>query len=166
MGYLKDKHGMELLGATPPGTCSECAVEHAPEQPHNQQSITYQYTFYDQHGRWPTWADAMAHCPEEVKDVWISELRRRGVDIDHAPDTDRNIGIEISMEVSESGPLENLVEVDEQKCRVCGCAWDHACEDGCYWVEDDLCSKCVGKENKPTSKGREYTDPKFGIIVP
>jgi hypothetical protein len=31
-------------------------------------------------------------------------------------------------------------------CRVCGCTDDHACPGGCYWVEDDLCSQCVGKE--------------------
>ena len=34
---------------------------------------------------------------------------------------------------------------DEQKCRVCGCTWDHACEGGCYWIEDDLCSACAVK---------------------
>ena len=37
-------------------------------------------------------------------------------------------------------------EKDEQKCRVCGCTWNNACEGGCYWVESDLCSKCVDKE--------------------
>ena len=31
---------------------------------------------------------------------------------------------------------------DEQACRICGCTWDNACEGGCYWVEDDLCSRC------------------------
>jgi hypothetical protein len=33
---------------------------------------------------------------------------------------------------------------DEQKCRVCGCTWEHACPGGCYWVEPDLCSQCAG----------------------
>jgi predicted RNA-binding Zn-ribbon protein involved in translation (DUF1610 family) len=33
----------------------------------------------------------------------------------------------------------------EQACRACGCTWDHACEGGCYWVEDDFCSKCAEK---------------------
>jgi hypothetical protein len=28
-------------------------------------------------------------------------------------------------------------------CRVCGCTDDQACEGGCTWVEDDLCSACV-----------------------
>lgn len=34
---------------------------------------------------------------------------------------------------------------DVQKCRVCGCTDNNACEGGCYWVEDDLCSKCAEK---------------------
>lgn len=34
----------------------------------------------------------------------------------------------------------------EQTCRVCGCTWNRACPGGCCWVEDDLCSACVGKE--------------------
>jgi hypothetical protein len=29
-------------------------------------------------------------------------------------------------------------------CRVCGCADDRACEQGCWWVEADLCSACDG----------------------
>lgn len=27
-------------------------------------------------------------------------------------------------------------------CRVCGCTQDHACQGGCWWTEDDLCSAC------------------------
>ena len=30
-------------------------------------------------------------------------------------------------------------------CRACGCTWQNACEDRCYWIEPDLCSNCVGK---------------------
>jgi ribonuclease I len=77
MGYLKERFGMALL-PTKSGVCPECAASHEPEQPHNQQSLTYQYTFYDRHGRWPTWADAMAHCEASVKDRWIEELRKIG----------------------------------------------------------------------------------------
>ena len=32
---------------------------------------------------------------------------------------------------------------DVRKCRVCGCTDDRACEGGCYWVEEDLCSQCA-----------------------
>lgn len=31
-------------------------------------------------------------------------------------------------------------------CRGCGCTDDHACEGGCFWVEDDLCSRCAAIE--------------------
>lgn len=30
-------------------------------------------------------------------------------------------------------------------CRVCGCTDNDACEEGCYWVEADLCSSCAGE---------------------
>ena len=54
MGYLHEKYGMTLFGRTPEGTCPECAVRHDPDQPHNRDSLVYQYKFYDQYGRWPT----------------------------------------------------------------------------------------------------------------
>ncbi|BBB91040.1 MAG TPA: hypothetical protein PKA28_10735 [Methylomusa anaerophila] len=41
--------------------------------------------------------------------------------------------------------LSKLAELknDIRRCRVCGCTDDNACLGGCYWVEEDLCSKCV-----------------------
>ena len=30
-----------------------------------------------------------------------------------------------------------------RRCRVCGCTDLQACEGGCWWIEDDLCSSCV-----------------------
>ena len=83
MGYLKDRHGFIMLGKTPPGACPACAVKHDPSQPHNLQSLTYQYKFYDEHGRWPTWSDAMAHCSDEIKDFWVKALRERGVEVEN-----------------------------------------------------------------------------------
>lgn len=35
---------------------------------------------------------------------------------------------------------------DVQRCRVCGCTWDNGCLNGCYWVEEDLCSECATVE--------------------
>lgn len=67
---------------TAPGTCPECAVEHAPEEPHNQQSLTYRYSFFGKHGRWPKWRDAIAHCTPAVQAVWIEELKKKGIDVD------------------------------------------------------------------------------------
>ena len=33
----------------------------------------------------------------------------------------------------------------EWQCKVCGCTEAEACVGGCYWVEENLCSNCVGK---------------------
>lgn len=82
MGKIQENFGFKLLGQTPPGTCPMCAVKHDPEQPHDNQSLAYQYKFYDEHGRFPTWADAMAHCSDDIKAYWIRELTARGVKLD------------------------------------------------------------------------------------
>jgi len=71
-----------MIGKVPPGTCPVCAVEHEPEYPHNRDSLYYQYKFYDEHGRWPTWKDAMSHCTENMKEIWIQELTKRGIKIE------------------------------------------------------------------------------------
>ena len=65
----------------PSDCCQECAVKHEPSQPHNQQSLHYQYQFYLREQRWPTWEDAMAHCSEDVKEQWKQGLREHGVKI-------------------------------------------------------------------------------------
>jgi hypothetical protein len=42
-------------------------------------------------------------------------------------------------------------------CRACGCTDDHACEGGCWWVGDDICSACAEWPAEPwvTSDGPE-----------
>lgn len=82
MGFLEEKHGMMMIGNTPPGTCPMCAVKHDPQMPHNKDSLTYQYKFYDLNGRWPTWVDAMAHCTPEIRALWREALEQRGVKVD------------------------------------------------------------------------------------
>jgi len=72
--------GFTLLPAKP-GTCPECAVDHDPKHPHNQQSLYYQYHFYADHQRWPTWADALAHCDDQMKAFWKDELQKRGISV-------------------------------------------------------------------------------------
>lgn len=37
---------------------------------------------YNQHGRWPTWGDALAHCSKEIRYIWRKELMARGVPIE------------------------------------------------------------------------------------
>ena len=100
MGHLREKHGMILLGKTPPGTCAMCAVVHDPAMPHDQQSLAYQYKFYDLHGRWPTWEDAMAHCGENVKISWREALDRYGIAVDKEPET---AAIEIEISIMDGG---------------------------------------------------------------
>ena len=59
--------------------CQECAVDHKADWPHNQQSFFYQYHFYNEHGRWATWTDAMAHCSEAMKKYWVDALTKKGI---------------------------------------------------------------------------------------
>lgn len=59
--------------------CQECGVAHFPEQPHNKDSMYYQIKFEMEHGRPPTWADAIAHCTKELQTAWKEELILRGV---------------------------------------------------------------------------------------
>jgi len=35
------------------------------------------------------------------------------------------------------------IEPGEPRCRICGCTDDRACEGGCFWIEEDLCSACL-----------------------
>jgi hypothetical protein len=65
----------------PPAThCPECGAYHEPEYPHDRESVFYQIKFKRRTGRWPTWADALAHCPPDIKTIWIEELVSRGID--------------------------------------------------------------------------------------
>lgn len=43
-----------------------------------------------------------------------------------------------------------------QACRVCGCTWNNACDGGCYWAEEDLCSSCIGSEALPGERAVKY----------
>jgi hypothetical protein len=81
---VSEKHphlGAFVLLPPKPGVCPECAVDHAPETPHNAQSMVYQYDFYGKNGRWPTWGDALAHCSPETREIWGRELRKKGIAI-------------------------------------------------------------------------------------
>ncbi len=72
--------GFKLLrGTLAPGQCAECATAHEPSMPHNQQSLFWQYSFMEKHGRWPTWNDALAHCTPEMRDKWVRCLADLGV---------------------------------------------------------------------------------------
>jgi hypothetical protein len=38
--------------------------------------------------------------------------------------------------------VDEAIDEDEPRCRVCGCTNDRACAGGCHWAEPDLCSAC------------------------
>jgi hypothetical protein len=66
----------------PPDRCQICAMPHGLEEPHNRQSLFYQLFFHQRYGRWPTWHDAIAHCPANVQQVWREALLKRGIALD------------------------------------------------------------------------------------
>ncbi len=51
-------------------------------------------------------------------------------------------------------PAEKVVV--RRTCRVCGCTQYNACEEGCWWVEDNLCSTCVDQDS-------EHVSPESGM---
>lgn len=65
----------------PAGTCEACATKHEPDEPHNATSMFYQYAFHAEHGRWPTWKDAMEHCDEPTQAAWLDSLDAQGIDV-------------------------------------------------------------------------------------
>lgn len=75
---MPEKH-LNPFTLLPPkkGVCQECAADHPEDNPHNRYSLYYQYHFYNEHGRWPTWEDAMAHCDDETKTKWSEALEAK-----------------------------------------------------------------------------------------
>lgn len=63
------------------GVCQECAWDHPPEFPHDAGSLFYGSKFMLDHNRQPTWADAMAHCTDEMRAEWTTKLVELGADI-------------------------------------------------------------------------------------
>jgi hypothetical protein len=65
-----------------PGACQECGVLHAPEQPHNPDSLYWQTKRWQNHEPLPTWEDALRHCPPDVRAAWVEALREHGIDVE------------------------------------------------------------------------------------
>ena len=72
---------MEEIKILPPmpGACQVCAAFHAPDQPHERDSLYYQNQFYKTYKRFPTWKDAMNHCSDAVKRDFCRKLAKRGI---------------------------------------------------------------------------------------
>jgi hypothetical protein len=82
LGDPRERKATWTLLPTAPGVCSQCGVDHEPEQPHDAASLRYQYAFYAEHDRWPTWADALAHCAPDVRAAWAERLREHGIEVE------------------------------------------------------------------------------------
>jgi hypothetical protein len=80
VGRVQDMAKMGVLLGCAAHLCQECGGNHRPEEPHNKDSLRYQYAFYQKHDRWPTWWDAMEHCTPELREQWVEELKKHGVD--------------------------------------------------------------------------------------
>jgi hypothetical protein len=50
-----------------PDRCQTCAAIHGPQEPHKPESLYWQITFHREHGRAPTWEDAVAHLDPELQ---------------------------------------------------------------------------------------------------
>jgi len=64
----------------------------------------------------------------------------------HRPGCELIVAIDKARAVYGQAPWPAVNGRKTRTCRVCGCTDDHACPGGCYWVELDLCSACVGAE--------------------
>lgn len=62
-----------------PGSCPECGAEHHMTQPHKWGNEFYMQQFFDAHGVYPSWGDAIAHCREDVRANWTALLTEQGV---------------------------------------------------------------------------------------
>jgi len=91
------KSTMSMLPPAP-DKCQICAVKHGGDEPHNAQSFFYQYWFSSTYGRPVTWADAMMHCSDPVKEAWTANLKKCRIDINSPNLTG---GIESQEEVAD-----------------------------------------------------------------
>ena len=71
--------GMTLLPADA-GSCHFCATEHGPDDPHNYWSLFYQTRFKMSHGRDATHADAVAHLPEQSRQIYREVLAEHRIE--------------------------------------------------------------------------------------
>lgn len=59
----------------PSWTCTECRTCHEANEPHDRDSLHYQISFRLEHGRLPTWTDAMSHCDPALRLIFRIILR-------------------------------------------------------------------------------------------
>ena len=60
--------------------CEECHTYHNPLLPHDPTNPYYKESFFKKYGRYPTWNDAMEHCPAAVQVMVRRALKECGYD--------------------------------------------------------------------------------------
>ncbi len=75
---------LTLVGPAP-DVCQVCGHGHEPPSPqpgtppHNPQSLYWKIAFHREHGRYPTWEDALAHTGDDVHTAWREALANYGI---------------------------------------------------------------------------------------
>lgn len=69
-----------------PPLCGQCMTKHWPDQPHDPTTLEYQSWFEKEHGRRPTYRDAIAHCCEELKSIAPAVWEAYKIDPDEPAD--------------------------------------------------------------------------------
>ena len=59
--------------------CNICNGRHPESLPHSAGTPEYQAWFQKEHGRLPTWSDAIAHCSPQAKEFALQWLTRVGI---------------------------------------------------------------------------------------
>jgi hypothetical protein len=98
---------------------------------------------------WRDAIDELIHGTEREDDLAIqffNALNDAGVK--YRISTDGSMDYPNEEEKAKGEAILARIEEGIQRCRVCGCTDDRACPGGCYWVETDLCSACVGLEGE------------------
>lgn len=72
--------------------------------------------------------------PEEIYKVYENLIKNKLI----------NAFVKIGKDKEDA--IKEVSKRMNRKCRICGCSELHGCQNGCYWVEEDLCSSCVNKE--------------------
>ena len=67
------------ITAPVPGACPICATKHDAHDPHDRDSLYYQNQFFKANKRFPSWWDAMSHCTDMTKTVWVDKLKKHGI---------------------------------------------------------------------------------------
>lgn len=100
-----------LLHLVPPakGLCQECAIKHEPWDAHDATTLYYQISFYQKHGRSPTWADALAHLTPERRVAWETELKAIGVWTEPPPEALGTLPIITQERKAEETPVTPIM---------------------------------------------------------